>query len=315
MTGLFGPAVGAATPGPELRALGARMPGNLRLGTSSWSFPGWSGVWDRAYDKALLSREGLAAYAAHPVLGAVGLDRTYYGPMSARELRGLAEQVPSEFRFLVKAHEHLTVRRFPKHPRYGARAGEENPRFLDPGYARDAVVGPVSEGLGARLGTLLFQFPPMPAGLVGGPEVFAERLHAFLDALPRGLRYAVEIRTRAWLGRPYADALVAAGASHAYVSHPAMPPIAEQVRAVPGGARHGLVVRWMLRHDLDYESAKAGFAPFSSLSAPDPAVRSDIARLVGLALGRDKEVLVIVNNKAEGSSPLSCVELARAVVG
>ena len=38
-----------------------------------------------------------------------------------------------------------------------------------------------------------------------------------------------------------------------------------------------------------------------------------LARLIDLALGRDKEVMVIINNKAEGSSPLSVIELIRAI--
>ncbi len=313
--GLFGGPVGPAPVPAPIRRVAEALPSQVRLGTSSWSFPGWSGlVWDRPADKRTLSRHGLGAYSQHPLLRAVGVDRSYYAPVPAAVFRDYAAQVPDGFRFLVKAHEALTIARYPRHPRYGEHAGRDNPRFLDPTWATEQVVGPTVEGLGDKLGVLLFQLPPTPAQRVGGAQAFAERLHAFLGALPRGPRYGVEIRTPALLGPAYARALTEHGAVHAYVSHPRMPPIPAQMKAVPGGARHGLVVRWMLRPDLDYEGAKGRFAPFDALAAPDPEARGAIARLVRLAVDRGKDVIVIVNNKAEGSAPRSVIALAEAVV-
>lgn len=303
---LFGDSVGPADHPAALRQLGERLPSGLRMGTSSWSFPGWTGiVWDRAAESSTLSKTGLFAYSEHPLLRTVGVDRAWYEPLHADVYAAYAAQVPLDFRFLVKAHSVLTT---------PPRSDAPDPRFLDPAYATDAVIGPAVEGLGVRLGTLLFQFPPTPATVLGGPARFAERLHAFLEALPNGPHYAVEIRTAGWLGPLYADALVETGTSHSYVVHPRMPPIDEQVRRVRGGARHGLVVRWMLQRDLDYEGAKARFSPFRERAAPDDGARDAIARLVDLALGRDKEVVVIVNNKAEGSAPRSVEALAEALI-
>ena len=69
----------------------------------------------------------------------------------------------------------------------------------------------------------------------------------------------------------------------------------------------------MLGHGQKYEIAKARYAPFDRIVDPDPASRDDIARFANLAIGREKEVLVIINNKAEGSAPLSAVGLAHAI--
>lgn len=153
--------VGAAAPvGWHLEAAKALGP-EVRLGTSSWSFPGWEGkVWDRGATEHELARSGLAAYARHPLLRTVGIDRTFYAPVPARTLAEYAAQVPDDFRFLVKAHEHLCLARFPEHPRYGALRGAESPHFLDAAYAIEQVVEPFLEGLGAKGGPLLFQFPP-----------------------------------------------------------------------------------------------------------------------------------------------------------
>lgn len=147
--------------GEDRRALAVRLPAALRFGTSSWSFSGWTGlVWGREYRAERLAKEGLSAYAAHPLLRAVGVDRTFYAPVSADALRTYADAVPGSFRFVVKAHDACTLARFPPHPRYGAQAGQDNPRFLEPAYATDAVVAPYVEGLREKGGALVFQFPP-----------------------------------------------------------------------------------------------------------------------------------------------------------
>src|SRR5512137_392399 len=161
--GLFGadvePSVAAARISPEVTELAGRLPRSVRMGTSSWSFPGWAGlVYAGRVGVERLSREGLSAYARHPLLRAVGLDRTFYAPLDAAGFARHAAQVPAGFRFLVKASQLCT---FPELREGGGRGlAAANPRYLDAGFARDEVVAPAVEGLGSRLGVLLFQFPP-----------------------------------------------------------------------------------------------------------------------------------------------------------
>ncbi len=301
---------GPAPVSPEVTALAGRLPAPVRLGTSSWSFPGWAGlVFDGRHPAEALSRDGLAAYARHPLLRAVGLDRTFYAPLDAAALARHAAQVPADFRFLVKASQACT---FPT-VRDGAGPPRENPRFLDPAFARDLVVAPAVEGLGQRLGTLLFQFPPLPRHLVRDPARLAARLSGFLSALPPGAPYAVEIRNRELLVPDWGAALAASAAAHGYTVHPSMPGLPEQASAFPVESQPALVVRWMLGHGRGYEEARDLYAPFDRLAAPDPGSRADVAALVARAVAAGREGIVVVNNKAEGSSPLSIVELARAI--
>src|SRR5690606_35890065 len=85
-----GPVLPAPAPA-ELAALAERLPKNLHFGTSSWAYPGWSGlVYDRPYPQQRLSREGLSAYAQHPLLRAVGIDRSYYAPPRRDEFAAYA---------------------------------------------------------------------------------------------------------------------------------------------------------------------------------------------------------------------------------
>lgn len=96
--------VKAAAPQPELVELADALPAHLRLGTSSWSYPGWAGlVWDGEYSETRLSRYGLTAYARHPLFRTVSLDRGFYRPLTAEQFGTYADQVDDEFRFVVKA--------------------------------------------------------------------------------------------------------------------------------------------------------------------------------------------------------------------
>lgn len=85
------------------RTLAARLNPRIRLGASTWSYPGWAGiVWDEGpYSEAVLAKNGLAAYAQHPLLRCVGLDRSFYRPLTEGQYARYAGQVPDDFRFVV----------------------------------------------------------------------------------------------------------------------------------------------------------------------------------------------------------------------
>ncbi len=299
---------------PELAELAARMPATLRMGTSSWAFSGWADlVYAREYPQQRLSREGLPAYAAHPLLRAVGVDRSYYAPPSEAEFAAYAAAVPPDFRFLVKAHEACTIAVYPRHARYGAQRGQPNPLFLDASYASQQVIGPTLAGLGDRLGPILFQFSPTDVDALGGPRWFAERVHKFLCGLPRGPLYAVEIRNRELLTGAYADALADCGASHCVNIYPGMPPARLQFERTHQDQARAVVCRWMLHPGMTYESAAEAFSPFDRLAAPDPDNRDELAHVCLRAGELGLDTHVIVNNKAEGSSPRTIAALAARI--
>ncbi len=81
-----------APPRAEDVALADRLSPHIHLGTSTWSYPGWQGlVWAGWHSESTLSRTGLPAYAAHPLLRAVGIDRGFYRPLAASEFQRHAE--------------------------------------------------------------------------------------------------------------------------------------------------------------------------------------------------------------------------------
>ncbi|MFO7565245.1 MAG: DUF72 domain-containing protein [Enhygromyxa sp.] len=298
--------VGLAALDDSVHALAKELPDHLRMGTSSWSFPGWAGlVWDRAAGQRTLARAGLAAYARHPLFRTVGLDRTYYAPMTSEELAQLGRDLPADFRVLAKAHAECTTVQFGDHSWNRSRAGQRNELFLEPEYASRVVVEPFMAGLGAHAGVLLFQFPAQH--VPGGARSFACRLERFLAALPRGPHYAVEIRNPELLTPRYVTALERAGASHCVVELPGMPEVRKQWEVSGGADRPALVMRWMLARPHSYGSGREAYSPFNRLVDENPSVRRELAEMI---LASDKPTYLVVNNKAEGCSPLSIQRLA-----
>lgn len=296
----------------DLAAIAAALPKGLRFGTSTWSFSGWQGlVYGGDYDEAKLAREGLAAYAAHPLLRSVGVDRSFYAPLDDKTLLRMAGAVGRDFRFLIKAHAALMLPRTARRPDYLLGMPDV---FLDASYATRVVVEPALRHLGDKLGVILFQFSPLGERVLRYRRELLQRLDNFLLALPREARYAVEWRDRELLGEDYAELLARRGVAHGYAAHPRMPPLNVQAAYDPTTVVTALplVLRWLLAPGRGYEEARAAYAPFDRLVDPDTTTRQKIVALARDALAQGRDVIVIVNNKAEGSAPRSVVELARA---
>jgi uncharacterized protein YecE (DUF72 family) len=314
-------AVEPAPPQAEWEALGRalhmRWGGRCHLGTSSWHFPGWAGlVWDRPHAEALLSRRGLSAYARHPLLRTVSLDRAFYRVLTAAEYAQLAHQVPADFRFVVKAPAVLTdaVTR----EAGSGRPLADNPHFLDPVLTLQGCVQPALDGLGQRLGVIVFQLSPLPARWLGAGQPLLQPLdHLWQTVMPvlRGHALAaLEVRDAALLTPALAAQLKAHGVRCVLGLHSRLPPIHAQLPMQRATWPGDLVCRWNLQRGQRYAQARDAWAPFDRLLAPDPATRHELARVARATLDAGHRVFVTINNKAEGSAPRSVVELARALL-
>lgn len=300
------------------KALGQAIPATVRFGTSSWSYAGWAGlVYADSYSDTALARHGLPAYAAHPLLRTVGIDRTFYAPISEAEFRGYAKQaraVNPDFRFLVKAPMLFTG------PRLRSDDGQwrDNEAFLNAGLATAQFVLPATQGLAEMCGPLVFQFPPLGPRFTRSPQRFADALAEFLLQLPKlsgGAFYAVEVRDPEILTDDYLAALCAGGATHCIAIHARMPSAEAQGRFWRESGNHPLVIRWSLHSGFKYEEAKERYAPFNKLVDEDPEGRAQVTALAREAAGAQQETFIIANNKAEGSAPLTLRNLAAMIAG
>jgi uncharacterized protein YecE (DUF72 family) len=298
-------------------ALAAALPPHVHLGTSTWSYPGWQGlVWAGRHSEATLSKTGLPAYAAHPLLRAVGIDRGFYRPLAASEFERHAQQVPRGFRFTVKAPSLVTD---PLLRGDDGRGHEPNPLFLDAATALEHFIEPAYEGLGATLGALVFQISPLPGPMLARMNEQFDKLHALLLALPRPTRgvLAVEVRDAAWLTPDLVALLRDTGARYCLGLHPKLPPLAEQLPLLRAMWPGPLVGRWNLNRlhgPYGYENAEKRYGEFDTLLDPDPDTRAELARVIRGTASAGQEVLVTISNKAEGSAPLSVRALAQAIV-
>lgn len=314
--------VGAAAVDPELRQLSGSLPDRLRLGTSSWNYPGWTGlVWDRDYPDSTLSRHGLPAYAQHPLLRCVGIDRTYYRPMDTAQFAAYAIQVPDDFRFVVKAPGLVSDALVRDEQGRGLQI---NPTFLDPTTALHYFVKPAMEGLRHKLGALVFQLSPLPMAWFEQMPRLISQLRKLLEALPdiRALCpdsvVAVEVRDREWLLPSFVEALKGSGVTYCLGLHAKMPRIDEQVPILRALWPGPLVCRWNLNplHGaFGYEDARDQYSPFNNLVDHDPETRAALARIIAGTLKGEQRAYVTLSNKAEGCAPLSLVELAKEVRG
>lgn len=266
-------------------ALAAKRPAGLHLGTSSWTFRGWAGlVYRGSPTQEHLVQHGLEEYARHPLFNTVAIDRSFYAPLSGEELARYASQLPPGFRCVMKVWREV-VETF------------DHERF------KRVVLEPAERHFADHLGPLLFQFPPYREP--PKPNEFAWKLERFLAQLPRGLTYAVELRNAELMTPSYLGALTRHGVSHVFNHWERMPPIHLQLANPAALTGPHVVCRLLIPQGVGYEEAREAFAPFDRLQAVDEAMRSDVVQLWRACRAANRSLTVIVNNKAEGSSPLT----------
>jgi uncharacterized protein YecE (DUF72 family) len=297
----------------ELTALAEKVPKNVRFGTSSWTFPGWRGsiYFERYTSDRAFTQDSLAEYARFPLFRTVGIDRSYYAPIPEPDLVTYARQMPEDFVPIAKVWSEVTTPVFPKHPRYGERGGERNMRFLDPVLFDEQMGDPFTRTIGDARIPFVLEVPPSSIELVP----FTKALDAFLGAQAGKHRFAVEIRNTSLLAPRYFDVLRAHGATHVFNYWERMPELDVQynaARPVRGGF---MVIRLLIPPGQRYEDQKAAFAPFDRIVTAQPIMRRHVIRLVQIATELGQEVFVIVNNKAEGCSPLTVEALVRQLTG
>jgi uncharacterized protein YecE (DUF72 family) len=142
---------------------------NLYVGTSGFSYQEWKGVF---YPEGLAEKQMLRYYGGQ--FRTVEINSTFHHMPKSSVLEAWADQVPADFRFVLKAPQRITHLQ----------------RLLD---AEESVsyLMEVAGSLQQRLGALLFQLPPSLSKDL-------PRLRDFLALLPPRRRVAIEFRHQSW---------------------------------------------------------------------------------------------------------------------
>jgi uncharacterized protein YecE (DUF72 family) len=294
----------------DFERLRHRIPPLVRFGTSTWNYPGWQGlVYHQDYGPKGAAARMLREYAAFPLFGTVGVDSSYYGPPTEAVLRSYAENLPPEFPVLSKVWSQLTVHTFTK-TQDPDRAGKVNPDFLNPDLFIEEIYEPYQRHFSANTGPFLFEFQTIAKSSGIGAQRFADRLDEFFSALPREGEYAVEIRNDDFLTPMYFAVLREHGVAHVFNSWTRMPPIGHQLD-LPGSIPASFIVaRALLRPGRTYNEAVDAFAPYDRIREPNPKLRRDLVRLVQTAVNARIPAYLLVNNRTEGSAPLTIAAIA-----
>ena len=292
------------------RAAAALAAKGVYVGTSSWKYEGWFGqlYTPARYEyrgkvaKTRFERDCLAEYAE--VFKTVSVDAAYYTFPSPEYLQKLADAVPDDFRFGFKVTDAVTIKKFPNLARFGANAGQPNPDFLNAELFADAFLKPC-EAIRAKVGVLMFEFSRFWASDYEHGCDFVSDLDMFLDKLPKGWPYAIELRNKHWLTPEYFGCLSRHGVTHIFNSWDAMPSVSEQA-AMPGSRTNPKLcaARFLLKPGRKYEEAVKNFQPYDKVKEPNPEARKAGKSLIadGKKAGPDRKTFVYVNNRLEGNA-------------
>ncbi len=284
------------------------VPDLLRFGTSTWAYEGWQGlVYTKPYPKGRFKQDCLAEYArceyqGQPLFRTVGLDQTFYRPATTWQLQRYAEQLPPGFEMCSKVWEEMTIPHYATHARYGVKAGQRNPRFLDAKLFTDEVLAPYSQVFQGHTGPFVFEFQRMGFN----PEEFLPKLDEFLGQLPKDYPYAIEVRNPTLLGPDYQAILNTHSVAHVYNHWTYMPPLADQHRRLSQTFTAPFtVMRLLTPLGTKYEDAVKAAEPYNRLINPLPTMRAQTLDLIRQAVAEQRRAYVLVNNRAEGCAPLT----------
>jgi uncharacterized protein YecE (DUF72 family) len=173
----------------------------IRLGTSAFTAAGWEGAF---YPEDMKPADYLSYYATQ--FDTVEIDSTYYRTPAASTVRGWGAKTPPGFLFAAKVPQTIT------HENVLVDCDKEFQEFVER-----------MQLLGEKLGILLLQFPYFNKMAFASADAFLARLAPFLKRLPKGVRFALEVRNKAWLGPKLYDLLRSHHVALALIDHPWMP--------------------------------------------------------------------------------------------
>jgi uncharacterized protein YecE (DUF72 family) len=306
-------------PAPELAArLAGPLSGlaaeGIYVGASSWKYEGWIGqVYTREryfvrgrFSQKKFQAECLNEYAkTFPIVCG---DFSFYQFPAQAYWQRLFASAPPELLYAFKVPEDITVKRFPGHARYGARAGIDNPAFLNATLFREAFLGPL-EPYRKQIAALIFEFGAFPRDGFEGEPAFLDQLDGFLRELPGGWRYSVEVRNTEFLNSQYFHRLGERGVAHVFNAWTRMPELETQIRMAGAFTTDFTVVRALLRQGRPYEDAVAKFSPYLRVQEPNPGARSAIKNLIQRSRRQKQMAFVFVNNRLEGNAPETIASL------
>ena len=280
------------------------------VGTSSWKYEGWIGqVYSQApymvrgrFSKKRFEENCLGEYGqTFPVVCG---DFSFYQFPAPEFWAKLFAGAPPPLRFAFKVPEEVTCKTFPSHPRHGPRAGQPNDTYLNHHVFAAGFLDAIAPWRD-RVAVLIFEFGTFSKKSYAAPDAFFADLDAFLTALPRGWKYAVEIRNEDYLRQEYFEVLRRHGVAHVFTSWTRMPPLYKQIEIAEAWTADFTVVRALLRPGRPYETAVQMFSPYEKVQDKYPGARDAMRTVIECARKRREPAYLFINNRLEGNAPVT----------
>lgn len=277
---------------------------NIWIGTSSWKYEGWLDqiyTRDRYITRGKFSQKRFEAECLSECAETFPIvcgDFTFYQFPAPEYWQRFFAAAPPQLRFALKVPEEVTAEVFPRHARYGARAGMENVNFLNADALSALFLEPLVP-FRERIASLLFEFGARSTPL----REFVGRLLPFLGSLPPDFRYAVEVRNPGYLTPAYFEGLREHRVAHVLNAWTKMPSLAEQITMPGAFTTDFTVVRALLREGRTYERAVEKFSPYREVQDPNLEGREALRALIRRMREERRAAMIFVNNRFEGNAP------------
>lgn len=249
----------------------------LRIGTSAFTAAGWPGTF---YPEGLPERDYLTFYASK--FNAVEIDSTFYRMPSATTVRGWNNKTPKGFRICAKIPQVIT------HEKVLVDCDAEFKQFMQ-----------VMDNLGEKLGPLLFQFGYFNKKAFIGVNDFLARLVPFLKKLPKGFKFAVEIRNKNWLVPQFIEAMRERGVALALIDQSWMPRPAQWFDKFDPITADFTYVRWLGDRKGIEERTKV----WNEVIVDRSHELSEWAEILGKVDKRKIQIYAFANNHYAGYAP------------
>jgi uncharacterized protein YecE (DUF72 family) len=211
------------------------------------------------------------------VIRTAGNDATFYRPPTATQVTRYLSQIPEDFEMCCKVWEELTIPKYANHFRYGIRAGQDNPNFLNAkAFLQHVLQAYRDANFQKHTGPLLFEF--QRHGML--PQEFVGKLDTFFSQLPKDFPYAVEIRNPGLFGPAYREMLQRHEVAHVYNHWCFMPGLAEQHEKMQTFKAPYRVLRLLTPLGMTYEAAKQRAMPYNKIVGELPEMREQTVVLV-----------------------------------
>ncbi len=278
------------------------MQGKSYIGTCSWKYPSWEGLVYSSKAPENYLQEYAQKYKSVEIdqwfWSLFGVDKIVLPKSSVVE--EYAASVPSEFRFVIKAPNSLSLTHLYK--QYSSGKLQSNPHFLSPDLYGSFLH--TLEPMAANIGAISLQFEYLNKMKMPSPESFLKSFTKFVESVDKTIPICMEIRNPNFLTSEYFKILADNNVGHTFCQGYYMPDIREVCKNYGSKLTGTSIIRLLGsdRQGIEKTTSKV----WNQVVSPKDDEIPGIARLIRNMVDQSgMDVYLNVNNHYEGSAPVT----------